>query len=618
MNRNRIGLACFWLAWLCCAVRPAWAQYGQVGNPASSIPRAINDARDVVGTDSNQATLWTWSGSTITLPFRYAGYPTGNAYAINNFGDIVGSISNGYPFTGRQKACIWKKVNGTYSTPVLITDLANDYLRTSQALAVNETGWIVGTSALHSGSNTHAFVSIPGLGTTDITPAAVEGVATSVNNRGVVVGFYRTSSVLLYTPFKWTQSGGLQNLSLSGYISGKPRQINDAGLIVGFVNSGGEFPFDKACVWRPDGVLQAYTGVSGNAYANTVNQDGWIGGTWSTGGQPLLLWFNIAKNTFGTRQLVPTAPYANTTITQIAALSPHSLFYNLGQGAWNGVALCSDASISVFRLPYAPHDNVSRAIGTINMRTTPPNPTVLGGTTVQATVELRDSFTGNLMTMLGDTVVRLSTDTTGYVALPDTVSIIEGNSTVTFAVQTLTAGRGHDVDILATSSSSLILGQLPDRTVTLHIVYPSTTISGKVLLQSAVTSQQPINFQFRNATGQVFARTQTVDTIGNFSFTDIPQGNYTIWAKGTKWLSNTTAADASSGAVSGVNLPLKGGDANNDNHADITDLTLLIAHYNQRSPAAGYLDTVDFNNDGVNDIADLLILIGNYNQAGVP
>jgi hypothetical protein len=76
--------------------------------------------------------------------------------------------------------------------------------------------------------------------------------------------------------------------------------------------------------------------------------------------------------------------------------------------------------------------------------------------------------------------------------------------------------------------------------------------------------------------------------------------------------------DATAGAVSGVTVTLKGGDATGNNVVDIADLLLLINHYNQHSPNTGYLAAADFNNDGANDIADLLILIGNYNQSGSP
>ncbi len=43
---------------------------------------------------------------------------------------------------------------------------------------------------------------------------------------------------------------------------------------------------------------------------------------------------------------------------------------------------------------------------------------------------------------------------------------------------------------------------------------------------------------------------------------------------------------------------------------------LLIGHYNQVAPNAGYSESADFNGDGSNDITDLLLLIGNYNRQG--
>ena len=53
------------------------------------------------------------------------------------------------------------------------------------------------------------------------------------------------------------------------------------------------------------------------------------------------------------------------------------------------------------------------------------------------------------------------------------------------------------------------------------------------------------------------------------------------------------------------NLP---GDVNNDNKVDISDLSLLLSHYNQSYSAA------DFNSDGVVSIFDLSILLSNYGK----
>ncbi len=144
---------------------------------------------------------------------------------------------------------------------------------------------------------------------------------------------------------------------------------------------------------------------------------------------------------------------------------------------------------------------------------------------------------------------------------------------------------------------------------------PNVTVAGTVALQGCRNSVQPIDFTFRTAFGTAFTRTATLSAIGGYSLPDIPAGNYTLSVKGAKWLRKNITVNATSGVIN-ADLQLLAGDANNDNFADIGDLLLLIAHYNQAAPSAGYLDAVDFTCDGTNDIADLLLLIGNYNQQG--
>jgi|GEM_PF-3407129 len=144
-------------------------------------------------------------------------------------------------------------------------------------------------------------------------------------------------------------------------------------------------------------------------------------------------------------------------------------------------------------------------------------------------------------------------------------------------------------------------------------------ISGTVNLQNTVEKNQPMTFVFKAVNGGTDATfTQTLDTSGNFSIVGVEPGEYRLAIKGAKWLRKVVDMNAAAGNVSGVSVSLLGGDGNNDNAADIMDLTLLIAHYNKTRGNTGYLDAADFNCDGANDINDLLILISNYNRIGQP
>ncbi len=149
----------------------------------------------------------------------------------------------------------------------------------------------------------------------------------------------------------------------------------------------------------------------------------------------------------------------------------------------------------------------------------------------------------------------------------------------------------------------------------ISFVHPPS-VGGIIALQGTENSVQPLDFTFRPITGSAFTRTIMLNFAGGYSINDIPPDMYTVSIKGAKWLRKNITVDTRNGNVTDANARLLAGDANNDNACDITDLLLLIAHYNQVSPNAGFLDTADFNCDGVNDITDLLLLVANYNKMG--
>ncbi len=145
------------------------------------------------------------------------------------------------------------------------------------------------------------------------------------------------------------------------------------------------------------------------------------------------------------------------------------------------------------------------------------------------------------------------------------------------------------------------------------------SVSGRVLLEQTASAAVPLNFTFTPQDGStIFTRTVTPAANGDYTLTVIPLKLYTVGIKGAKWLRSILVADTTTGNVTGLNATLRGGDANDDNAIDISDLLLLIAHYNQQQGTGGYLETADFNSDGSCDISDLLLLIGNYNSIGSP
>ena len=150
----------------------------------------------------------------------------------------------------------------------------------------------------------------------------------------------------------------------------------------------------------------------------------------------------------------------------------------------------------------------------------------------------------------------------------------------------------------------------------LVLVPAFATISGTIVLQSSANLAQQITFTFQPSAGSPFNRTILLNANGGYRLTGIPVDKYAVSIKGAKWLRKNIIVDARLGNVANANATLLAGDGNDDNFADIADLSLLIASYNKVSSNAGYSEAADFNCDGVNDISDLLLLVANYNKQG--
>ena len=159
---------------------------------------------------------------------------------------------------------------------------------------------------------------------------------------------------------------------------------------------------------------------------------------------------------------------------------------------------------------------------------------------------------------------------------------------------------------------------------TVSIVRP-VSISGQITTQSP-NKPLPIRFAVRPVGGTVaddVMRTVTVTTNaqgkGNYQINDIPAGLVNLAAKGELTLQTLVSNIDASNDVAGVNFTLRGGDGNQDGFVDIGDLLRLIASYNKTfdpsNSGSGYSAQVDFNYDLSNNISDLLILISHYNQA---
>jgi uncharacterized membrane protein len=230
-----------------------WTQVGGVAAVSSAAECAgalgVNsDGTVIVGysgiyCESSPATVWT-NGEPAALP--YGGFDDSGATAVSSNGSVVvGFASSGTPVPVR-----W--VSG--GDP---SELSSAY---SRATGVSSDGSVaVGYLDLGGGSS----------------------------------------------PFKWTQAGGAQALSMAGYSSGTARGISGNGSIV--VGSVGNF----AVRWNAAGTaltLSASGGSTTNGVAYAASQDGSvIAGTTSASPSEAFVW-TLAGGTRLLQSLISTVP----------------------------------------------------------------------------------------------------------------------------------------------------------------------------------------------------------------------------------------------------------------------------------------------------------------------
>jgi hypothetical protein len=156
---------------------------------------------------------------------------------------------------------------------------------------------------------------------------------------------------------------------------------------------------------------------------------------------------------------------------------------------------------------------------------------------------------------------------------------------------------------------------IPKQIISRLALFPEAGVSGSIALEDSVNPAQPITLEFRPAGGGTpLLRAVTLGANGSFR-TTIPVGMYTLAIKGGKWLRRTLFLSALD-HFSGVNTSLLGGDANDDNSADVLDLDLLIQTFDRCQGDAGYIAEADFNGDNCTDVLDLDILLRNFDLQG--
>ncbi len=395
-----------------------------------------------------------------------------------------------------------------------------------------------------------------------VFPGATFAGGFSINNNGWIVGFCRftdsNGASLRDQAFLWRPNtpngttGTIQAIDPPGNPYSLAYGINDAGWVVGYSTA---IPGSGGFLWTANGGMQAIAGQD-TVWSFTINNAGIIGGASSS--VPSLWTSRNARTSL-------TAPgYSEGFVNSLndAGQSVGFMFNGNQYQQYDSPGFLWENGTATYITNFAPVDvnNFGQVVGTNSIY----HPLLWS-----RAAGLRDlySLTGGSYTH----------------AINDYGQIVISSGMGAFL---LTPSVGNGV-----------------------------AVTGTISLENYVGSPQPLTFTFRPTNGGA-AFSRTVTGAGNFSLFDVPRQGYTVHIKADKWLAKNVSVDTTNGNVSSVTVTLKAGDANNDNFADISNLLLLIGHYNKVAPDIDYFDAADFNGDGANDITDLLLLIGNYNQQG--
>lgn len=190
----------------------------------------INSAGVIVGTKQtsfllgNRGFVATGTSATV-LPILAGGDPeaSADAVAINDAGQAVG-VSPASGFT--RHAVLW-------SAAGLIQDLGTLGGTNSQAIDINASGQVIGSSQIAGDAATHAFLWSAATGLQDLNTTIDAGITSvvEINDAGQIIGTYVTggqSHAFLYTP-----GSGLRDLGTLGGTTSAPTGLNDEGDVVG-------------------------------------------------------------------------------------------------------------------------------------------------------------------------------------------------------------------------------------------------------------------------------------------------------------------------------------------------------------------------------------------------
>jgi hypothetical protein len=188
---------------------------GPAGSVGGAV-RGINDTGQLVGYSTSGAFLFDPSGGGNNVSLG-AGL---SAYAINDSGIVVGAGGNG----AASKAWLWD-----LNASVIAQPLGN-----GSAVAINNTGTIVGSSYPSGNLVQATLFSVPGTRLLGTLPGDVAGNAEDVNDLNQIVGISGGAQGTTATLFD--HSGNGNNIAIGAHGVSAATAINNAGLVVGEQN----------------------------------------------------------------------------------------------------------------------------------------------------------------------------------------------------------------------------------------------------------------------------------------------------------------------------------------------------------------------------------------------